>query len=64
MQIESLRDKEKLFSLNLHGNPICDEYNNDGNFRLYVAAYLPNLKYYDYRVISNEERNKGRETHK
>lgn len=63
-QIESLRYKEQLFSLNLEGNPICDKLADNIDFRLYIAAYLPKLKYYGYRVITNAERDKGREIYK
>lgn len=63
-QIESLRCKEQLFSLNLEGNPICDKLTDNIDFRLYIAAYLPKLKYYGYRVITNAERDKGREIYK
>lgn len=56
-QIERLRFKTKLYSLNLEGNPICSK---QSDFRLYIAAYLPALKYYGYRVISAEEREQGR----
>lgn len=63
-QIESLRYKEQLFSLNLEGNPICDKLTDNIDFRLYIAAYLPKLKYYGYQVITNAERDKGREIYK
>ncbi|XP_055325496.1 dynein regulatory complex subunit 3-like [Sitodiplosis mosellana] len=62
--IESLRYKEQLFSLNLEGNPICDKLTDNIDFRLYIAAYLPKLKYYGYQVITNAERDKGQEIYK
>lgn len=63
-QIASLRYKKQLFSLNLDGNPICDKLTDNIDFRLYVAAYLPKLKYYGYQVITNAERDEGREIYK
>lgn len=65
LQIVDLRYKTQLFSLNLDGNPICDKLPDNIDFRLYIAAYLPKLKYYGYRVITNtEERDKGRKIYK
>lgn len=64
LQIEDLRYKTQLFSLNLDGNPICDKLPDNIDFRLYIAAYLPKLKYYGYRVITNTERDKGRKIYK
>lgn len=60
----SLRQRTKLFSLNLNGNPICGKQSDDIDFRLYIAAYLSNVKYYDYRVITTTERNEGRQIYK
>lgn len=64
LQIEDLRHKTQLFSLNLDGNPVCDKLPDNIDFRLYIAAYLPKLKYYGYRVITNAERDKGRKIYK
>lgn len=50
--------------MNLEGNPICDKLTDNIDFRLYIAAYLPKLKYYGYQVITNAERDKGREIYK
>ncbi|XP_050299147.1 dynein regulatory complex subunit 3-like [Anthonomus grandis grandis] len=44
-----------LTSLNMADNP-CTE---DEIFRLYVAAFLPNLFYYEYKMIKPEERERG-----
>jgi hypothetical protein len=36
------------------GNPcVC---NGDQDFREYICAFLPRLTYYEYRIISAEER--------
>lgn len=64
LQIEDLRYKTKLFSLNLDGNPICDKLPDNIDFRLYIAAYLPKLKYYGYRLITNTERDEGYKIYK
>ncbi|XP_054271899.1 dynein regulatory complex subunit 3-like [Macrosteles quadrilineatus] len=45
-----------LFSLNMEGNPCSAE----SGFRNFIAAYLPKLRYYEYKVISEEERTNGR----
>lgn len=57
--IERFRFLKKLYSLNLEGNPIAE--NSDKPLRTYIAAVLPNLKFYNYTYIKNEEREKGLE---
>lgn len=53
-----LRQLENLKSLNMAENPCSYEE----NFRLYVAAFLPQLVYYEYRFIQELEREVGMET--
>lgn len=61
-QIERLRFMTELRSLNLEGNPIAQRpLANEGTFRTYIAAFLPTLKYYNYKFIMDEERNVGKE---
>lgn len=45
-----------LFSLNLAANPCALE----NGFRNFVSAFLPKLKYYEYKIITEEERSAGR----
>lgn len=51
---------KELFCLNLEGNPIAINGHNKSSFRIYIAAFLPNLKYYNYAYIQEKEREKGR----
>lgn len=55
---------KKLYSLNLDGNPIVDNLDENVDFRLYIAAHLPNLKYYGYSIITAAEREQGRDVFK
>lgn len=48
----------------MEGNPIAIALNRATSFRIYVAAILPNLKYYNYMYISKEERHQGSEVYK
>lgn len=50
---------KKLYTLNLEANPISVGEEKGVPFRIYVAAFLPNLKYYNYIVLSDEEREQG-----
>lgn len=59
LQIERFRFLKDLRVLNLEGNPIRDESNFQMDF--YVAAVLPGVKYYEYKTVTEEMRNKGRE---
>lgn len=43
----------------MEGNPIA--FNPDIPIRIYVAAFLPQLKYYNYICIKNSERTTGAE---
>lgn len=45
-----LRPFTALRSLSLAGNPLCSE---DG-YQIYVIAYIPQLRYLDYRRISSD----------
>ncbi|XP_975201.2 dynein regulatory complex subunit 3 isoform X1 [Tribolium castaneum] len=53
-----LRRFGNLKSLNLVGNP-CAE---DEDFRLFIAVFLPQLVYYEYKLIYESERELGHET--
>lgn len=53
--VNYLRQFSELASLNMADNP-CTK---DENFRIYVAAFLPQLVYYEYRRIEDEERTEG-----
>nr|CAD7425195.1 unnamed protein product [Timema monikensis] len=48
-----LRQFSALKSLNMAGNPCAEKL----NFRSYVCAFLPNLTYYEYKMITLTERN-------
>lgn len=54
----------KLYSLNLDGNPIVHHLDGNVDFRLYIAAHLPDLKYHGYSIITAEERERGRDIFK
>lgn len=54
----------KLYSLNLDGNPIVNNPAGNVDFRLFIAAHLPDLKYYGYSIITTAEREQGREAFK
>lgn len=54
--VNYLRILPKLASVNMAGNP-CTK---DENFRRYVAAFLPQLVYYEYRRIGEDERMEGK----
>lgn len=55
---------KKLYSLNLDGNPIVGNLDGNVDFRLFIAAHLPDLKYYGYSIITAAEREQGREIFK
>ncbi|XP_059139602.1 dynein regulatory complex subunit 3-like isoform X2 [Physella acuta] len=48
--ILNLRSFTKLKTLNIGNNPVCQEE----NFKLYVAAFLPNLEFLDYRLLDQQ----------
>ncbi|XP_053327535.1 dynein regulatory complex subunit 3 [Spea bombifrons] len=47
-----LRKFKKLRSLNLSGNPFCEEE----HYKIYIAAHLPELAYLDFRLIADNIR--------
>lgn len=59
MQIEYLRDFKSLKSLNMRDNP-CTEM--DGYLN-YLFAFIPQLIYYQYRIISESERQSAIDEH-
>ncbi|XP_037400841.1 dynein regulatory complex subunit 3 isoform X1 [Pygocentrus nattereri] len=50
-----LRKFKELHTLNLAGNPICQEE----NYKIFVAAYLSDLVYLDYRLLDEQTREKA-----
>ena len=42
-----LRRFDKLRTLNMSGNPLCE----DPNYRLFAIAYLSHLVYLDFRLV-------------
>lgn len=62
--IERLRFMSELHSLNLEGNPISDEIRTGIDLRLFIVAYLPQIKYYHYAIIELNEREIGRKQFK
>ncbi|KAL6476923.1 hypothetical protein MHYP_G00154220 [Metynnis hypsauchen] len=50
-----LRKFKELHTLNLAGNPICQEE----NYKIFVAAYLSDLVYLDYRLLDDQTREKA-----
>lgn len=55
-QVLYLRQFGKLKSLNLSGNPLC----HDQKFLQFICAYLPNLVYYEYCMIQDDQRREAR----
>ena len=45
-----LQKFKNLFTLNLRGNPVSKE----DDFKLFIAAYFPNMKFLDYRYIDEK----------
>lgn len=43
-------------------NPVAKSIENP--FRIYIAAFLPDLKYYNYALITAPERLQGRQKYK
>lgn len=52
LQLLYLRRFKNLRTLNLGGNPFCE--NADPPYKAYVAAFLPHLEYLDYRLIDED----------
>lgn len=53
-----LRRFKELKSVNLAGNP-CAEHDD---FRIYVAVILPHVSYYEYKMVTDAEKEMGFET--
>ncbi|KAJ9580124.1 hypothetical protein L9F63_004197 [Diploptera punctata] len=51
-----------LHSFNMAGNPCTEDKGID--FRQFICAYLPNLTYYEYRIITSEERQNAYEKYR
>ena len=49
-QVIYLRRFKNLHTLNLAGNPVAQEE----NYKLFIAAYLSDLAYLDYRLLNGE----------
>uniref|UniRef100_UPI00398F3DC7 dynein regulatory complex subunit 3 isoform X2 n=1 Tax=Pristiophorus japonicus TaxID=55135 RepID=UPI00398F3DC7 len=54
-----LRRFKKLRTLNLAGNPICE----DERYSMYIPAYLPNLMYLDFILIDQTTKEMALEMH-
>lgn len=52
----------KLEVLRINENPF--QKHNDKEYKSYIIAYLKDLKYLDYKLISEQDRNNAREEHK
>ncbi|XP_063708940.1 dynein regulatory complex subunit 3-like [Culicoides brevitarsis] len=60
--IERLRFIKSLRSFNMEENPVAKDTENP--MRIYIAAFLPDLKYYNYAYITPQERLQGRKKYK
>lgn len=58
LQALYLRTFTELKSLNFAGNPCVNE-----DFRSYVIAFIPQLIYYEYKLITPEEIHVARNLH-
>jgi len=54
-----LRKFPQLKTLNINNNPVCSE----DNFKQYVAAFLPNLEFLDYRLLDDQTKAAAYEKH-
>ncbi|XP_016914639.2 dynein regulatory complex subunit 3 isoform X1 [Apis cerana] len=54
-----LRKFKNLYSLNMSGNPCTEEE----GYLDYVFAFIPQLIYYEYKMITKEQRQTAREKH-
>uniref|UniRef100_A0A3P8SPV2 Dynein regulatory complex subunit 3 n=1 Tax=Amphiprion percula TaxID=161767 RepID=A0A3P8SPV2_AMPPE len=50
-----LKKFKKLFTLNLSGNPVTKE----DDYKVFIAAHMPNLTYLNYRVLDSAVRNEA-----
>lgn len=57
-----MRFLKNLRSFNIEENPIAKR--EDSPMRIYIAAFLPDLKYYNYAYITPQERLQGRKIYK
>ncbi|XP_067912057.1 dynein regulatory complex subunit 3 isoform X5 [Heterodontus francisci] len=55
-----LRRFKKLRTLNLAGNPVCE----DERYSMYIPAFLPNLMYLDFRLIDKTTKEMALEMHR
>lgn len=65
-EVKRLRQFKDLRLVNLGCNPPCNECNpicKETDYRHFVLAYIKNLKYLDYRLVSDKEMEETRETH-
>ncbi|KAF7661298.1 hypothetical protein LDENG_00264560 [Lucifuga dentata] len=53
-----LRKFKNLRTLNLYGNPICAE---EDNYMIFIAAYIPDLAYLDYKLLDEKTKNEAYE---
>lgn len=44
----------------MKGNPVVTNFRRDVKFTAYLAAVLPNLKYYNYELLTDADRKEGR----
>ncbi len=49
-QLGYLRKFKNLKTLNLNGNPYCE----DEHFKMKVIAFLPNIHFLDYRLVDEQ----------
>lgn len=54
-QMIYLRQFEALRTLNMSGNPMCE----DDDYKLFVIAFLPHLVYLDFRLVDADTRNRA-----
>lgn len=57
--ITYLRRFKKLKTLNLSNNPFCER----DNYKQYVAAFLPNIEFLDYRLLDDQTKAAAYERH-
>ena len=60
LQTVYLRRFKSLNTLNLSGNPFCE----DENYKQYVVAHLPSMVYLDYRLIDDATRETAEEKYR
>ncbi|XP_054463267.1 dynein regulatory complex subunit 3 [Anoplopoma fimbria] len=50
-----LRKFKNMFTINLYGNPVSEEE----DYKFYIAAYFPNLRCLDYRLLDEKTKNEA-----